>query len=179
MPYDIVPVVRTAAGPTVSDAHLRAIWERLVAERKAEMVFYAGGISTAEQFVAFMRAPQIAACIAVDAARHPLIVGWLTNIDNAAAFAHYFVLGRPRRQAGWAMRDYWMDLRQADGTHLLDVLIGITPESHTLALRLLRLMGFTTIGTIPRYCNCVHAGGRQGGVISHYERRETRGPAQP
>jgi len=25
----------------------------------------------------------------------------------------------------------------------------------------------------------VHAGGRQGGVISHYERRETRGPAQP
>jgi SAM-dependent methyltransferase len=43
MPYDIVPVVQTAAGPTVSDAHLRAIWERLVAERKAEMVFYAGG----------------------------------------------------------------------------------------------------------------------------------------
>ena len=58
MHYDIVPVVQTAAGPTVSDAHLRAIWERLVAERKAEMVFYAGGISTAEQFVAFMRAPQ-------------------------------------------------------------------------------------------------------------------------
>lgn len=43
MPYDIVSVVQTATGPTVSDAHLRAVWDRLVAERRAEMVWCAGG----------------------------------------------------------------------------------------------------------------------------------------
>ncbi len=172
MAYEIVPVVQTPSGPSVSDDQLRAIWNCLHREGRVEMVFYAGGLTTVDQFLAFMRSPHIMPCIAVDAeSRGPLIVGWLTNVHNKAAFAHYFVLGRPRWRAGWAMRDYWMGLREPDGTPLLEVLIAITPETHTQGLRATGIMGFTTIGTIPRYCNCVYAGGRQGGVISHYERR--------
>jgi hypothetical protein len=51
---------------------------------------------------------------------------------------------------------------------LLKVLVGITPETHFTALKLVRLVGFTIMGTIPNFCDLVYEGKRVGAVISYY-----------
>jgi hypothetical protein len=47
--------------------------------------------------------------------------------------------------------------------------MGITPEYHTAALRVIRIMGFTSLETIPDYCVSPDGQGRCGAVISYFE----------
>ena len=82
---------------------------------------------------------------------------------------HYCMLGPPRRSVGKALLDYWCGLRRTDGQPWLHVLLGITPEYHTAALRVIRIMGFTSLGTIPSYCLTQDGQGRCGAVISYFE----------
>jgi len=65
--------------------------------------------------------------------------------------------------------DYWRSFRDPSGEPLIDVLLGITPDTHRLALRVLGIMGFTSLGAVPRYCDTVYDGTRTGGVISFLE----------
>ncbi|MFM8892005.1 MAG: hypothetical protein ACKOTB_10370 [Planctomycetia bacterium] len=157
------------AGP-VGDDLLARVWRRLGDEQKVQQLFYGGGISSPETFLRFMRSPDIAACLVLDeASREPVLIAWLTNIGNRSAFAHYGVLGRPRRAAGLSVLEYWRSFRDPSGEPVIDVLLGITPDTHRLALRVLTIMGFTSLGTVPRYCDTAYDGKRTGGVISFLE----------
>ena len=177
MSYRVLPITPAGIAGPVPDELLDETWRRLVAENKAEQVFYAGGVRSADEFVAFLRSPDITACIALPDGGEVSVIAWLTNIGNRSAFAHYCVLGRPNRAVGRAVLDYWRSFRDPSGAPLIDVLLGITPETYPLALRVLHIMGFTTIGTVPRYCDLAYAGRRAGGVISFLEL--TPPPADP
>lgn len=169
--FDIVPLFATSAGRwSVPDEPLIAIWQRIVAEGKVEQLFYAGGIDSPRDFLGFIKSSQINACIVLDLeTREPCALGWLTNAAGGSAFVHYCVLGPPRRSAGKALLDYWCNFRGPDGQRLFRVLLGITPEIHTAALRVIRIMEFTSIGTIPRYCQIDRGRTCCGAVISYYE----------
>lgn len=179
MSFHVLPIEPLDGVWNVPDEALVSLWRRMVAGGKVEQTFYAGGISSPEDFLHLAKSPQIAACIAIDAeARQPAVFAWLTNIENDSAFAHYCVLGTPSRAAGRAVLTFWESLRRPDGDPLLDLLLGITPEIHEPALRVLRILGFTSIGTIPGYCNCVYAGGKCGAVISYRQFKRSTGAAQ-
>lgn len=168
--YHIAPLFQQHGGLSISDEALLAIWRQIVAERKVEQLFYAGGIDTPRDFLSFIKSPQIIACIVLDLdTRSPCAIAWLTNVSGGAAFVHYCALGLFKRSTGKALLEYWCKFRNPDGTRLFHLLLGITPETNTAALRVLRIMGFTSIGTIPNYCHCEFEGGRRGGVISYYE----------
>lgn len=171
MPFRVLPIEPVGSDEwNVPDEAIASLWRRMVAADKVTQTFYAGGIAGPDEFLRFVKARDIAACIVIDdEARQPAVFAWLTNIENAAAFAHYCVFGRPSRAAGQAVLALWEQMRRPDGQPLLEVLLGITPEIHDAALRVLRILGFTSIGVIPRYCNCVYAGGRCGAVISYRE----------
>ena len=174
MEYQVLPIAPTGMAGPVGDDHLAAVWGRLVAEQKVGHLFYSGGISTLDDFLRFVRSPDVAAClVSEEPSGEPVVIAWLTNIGNRSAFAHYGVLGRPRRAAGRAVLDYWRSFRDPSGEPLIDVLLGITPDTHRLALRVLEIMGFTSLGTVPRYCNTVYDGIRTGGVISFLELNPT------
>ena len=176
MAFEVLPITPVGMTGPVGDELLTAIWRRLVNEQKVEQLFYGGGVATPEAFLKFVRAPDIAACLAVDLdSREPVVLAWLTNIGNRSAFAHYAVLGRPQRAAGRAVLDFWRSFRDRAGEPVIDVLLGITPDTHRLALRVLKIMGFTSIGTIPRYCDTAYEGRRTGGVISYLELTEPPG----
>jgi len=163
--FEVIPV--SAVG-RVPDAALASIWLQIEAERKVEQLFYAGGIATERAFIDFIRSDGVEACLVFDTVgRRPVVIAWLTNAGGGSAFVHYCALGRPRRDAGLAVLAHWSDQRNAAGVRRFDVLLGITPETNTAALRVLRILGFTPVGTIPRYCNCFYEGGRRGGVISY------------
>ena len=168
MSFQVLPIEPTDGGWNVPDEALLSLWRRMVAAGKVEQTFYEGGIATPEDFLQLAKSPQIAACLAIDVeARQPAVFAWLTNIENDSAFTHYCVLGTPSRAAGRAVLRFWESLRRPDGRPLLDLLLGITPEIHAPAVRVLRILGFTSIGTIPGYCNCAYAGGKCGAVISY------------
>lgn len=170
MAYDIVPLFNRDGGWSIPDEILVSLWQRIVSENKVEQLFYAGGIHSPADFLRFIKTPGLIVCVVVErATRSPAALGWLTNASGGSAFVHYCVFGAPRRAVGKALLDYWCGFRGPDGKRLFHVLLGITPEIHTAALRVIRIMGFTSIGTIPSYCDCAFAGGRRGAVISYYE----------
>jgi len=101
--------------------------------------------------------------------RSPAALGWLTNAAAGSAFVNYCVLRRPRRSAGKALLEYWCSFRDPAGKPLFRVLLGITPETHTAALRVIRIIGFKSIGTIHRYCEMDRGRTRCGVVINYFE----------
>ena len=164
----------------VSEDMLRDVWRRVVEEGRVETTFYAGGINTPAEFLAFLRQPHVMASLACTRADgRPLALGWLTHAGDHSAFAHFCVIGPFRRSAGKAMLSHWKNLIDATGAPLVDMLLGITPEINTRALRLARIMGFETVGTIPRYCRCAYAGVRCGGVLSCLDLAGASGQPRP
>jgi hypothetical protein len=166
---------------SVPDEGLRQIWGQLVAEEKVGSLFYSGGIATWSAFLSLLRSPDIAACVVVEMSTgRPVLLAWLTNVSAGSAFVHYATLGRPRRDAGRALLAYWDSLVDDSGEPLLEVLLGITPEHHVDAVRVMRIMGFVSLAVIPRYCVVTRSTGRVGGVLSCRERcssaRDLRGP---
>lgn len=166
--YHVVPVTPA----TLPDEGLRDIWERMVAEEKVTDLFYAGGIDTADDFTQAIRAPWVSPVAVIDTAHAtPVVLAWLTNLGSGSAFVHYCTLGHPRRDAGRALLAYWERLLDDAGKPLIEVLLGITPETHVAALRVIRIMGFTNGCTIPRYCVVAAPPGRVGGVLSYRQLR--------
>lgn len=162
--YQVVPVTPA----TLPREGLRDIWRRIVAENKVKSLFYGGGVETFEDFEAELGVARVAAVVVVDTTEaRPALLAWLTNLGGGSAFAHYCALGLPRREAGRAVLDYWARLVDESGRPLIEVLLGITPETHQAALRVTRIMGFTNGCTIPRYCIVADPPGRVGGVLSY------------
>lgn len=110
-------------------------------EQKVELLFYAGGINTPAEFLEFIAAPRLEVSVASDSATgRPLAIAWLTHASDASAFVHYCVLGPPRRDVGKALLRHWCGLRDPDGAPRFDVLLGVTPDFHAAALRVLRII---------------------------------------
>ncbi|MFM1902457.1 MAG: hypothetical protein RLZZ440_357 [Planctomycetota bacterium] len=176
MSVSVIRYVGADGRPVVGEDQLARIWRQMVAEAKVEDVFYAGGVASLEEFVAFAQRNAAHMVLAADAASGaPRGLAWLTNVHDGSAFLHHCSLGGFSRAAARAALAALEALEQPDGQPLLDRLLGITPEANTAALRVLRLMGFRSLGTIPGYCRLAHRGGRCGGVISFYECRQRLG----
>lgn len=175
MPYAIIPLHQTDGKQLIADNILEAVWQQIVAEGKQDMLFYSGGIHSAVDFLAYIKASHLHVIFVVESATSQLKgIGWLTNVSGGTAFVHYCMLGPPRRSVGTALLDYWCRLRRTDGQPWLHVLMGITPEHHTAALRVIRIMGFTSLETIPSYCASPDGRGRCGAVISYFECAQQR-----
>jgi hypothetical protein len=173
MSVSVIRYLGADGRPAVGEEQLAGIWRQMVAEAKVEDVFYAGGVTSLDDFSRLMAAHAAEAVLAVDAASGAARgFAWLTNVHDGSAFLHYCSLGGFSREGARAVLAAVEGLRGADGQPLLDRLLGITPEVNTAALRVLRLMGFTSLGTIPGYCRLAHRGVRCGGVISFYECRQ-------
>lgn len=158
----------------VGDGELRALWEALAAEGAARAVFYAGGVEDFESFRDFVDAPG-RWFYAVHAGGGPAAVFWLDGRSGRSAFVHFAVLrralGAAARIIGNYVTDWLLAHRGPDGRHTLDVLVGLTPATHVLAVRFVRDIGFTVLGVVPHALPLADGGGT-GAVISYLTRKE-------
>lgn len=169
MPYEILTLRNPKGHLQVSDEVLEAIWGEIQAEGKRDSLFYMGGVHNAADFIRYIKQTELKVFFVVEKQTSKLrAIAWLSNVSRGNAFVHYCVLGLARRSIARALLDYWCSLRRTDGSPWLQVLVGITPEYHTQALRVIQIVGFQTIGTIPNYCLEASGSGRCGAVISHY-----------
>ena len=169
MNYTIIPIINMADKCTVTDEFLLAIWQRMIDEGKARWVFYDGSITTGDEWLLFIKSPLNYTLTVMDDNGAIRMIAWLNCYENKSARVHYCNLGKYNRGVGKAVREYWSNLRDQDGNRLLKTLVGITPETNNLAVKMVKLLGFTVIGTIPHFCRMKYDGDRLvGGVISYY-----------
>jgi hypothetical protein len=165
--FQVYPVVITPTFSNTPDAVLANIWYDLFAEDKTDILFYDGMIKTVDQWLAFIKAPWNFPVICHDS-DHIVAIAWLNNLDNAAARCHFAFIDDFQRDAGKAIINYWSGLKTVDekAEPIFKVLYGITPETNKLAVRVIKIMGFTIIGTIPYFCKANDE--LVGGILSYY-----------
>jgi hypothetical protein len=157
------PYVKTEEGWTIPIQVMLAVWQRMVELDRVKATFYGGQIKTDEDFITLMQSDSIVPILVVESEKPKLrALAWLSNIKNGAAYAHFCYLDRYQQAIGDLVIGEWSKLDS------LKVIIGITPESYYLALKIIERWGFQLVGKIPEICNLHYENRREGGMISYY-----------
>jgi len=157
---------------TLSDTHLKKMWEIMVLEGNDKRLFYGNSVRTAEEFIRWFKMPMNIVNFQFEG-NEPVSVAWMNDIQKNNALIHFCIFkkfwGKDTVKIGRNVLDYWFSLEK-DGKPVLDVLRGITPESHRMALSYIKKLGFNCIGTIPKMIN-----GTIGAVFSYQTREQYHG----
>jgi hypothetical protein len=138
-------------------------------QRQREL-FYDGGIQRESEWLVFILGKKNLPVIVFDPSRgEPGMIVWVNDIGAGAARIHFCGLEPYRRSYGIAGLGYFDSFKDDFGEPMFRVLVGITPENNTKALKLSRLMGFETVGTIRNLCHLAYESRRVGGVVTFRE----------
>ena len=165
MSYQLWPVVARDGACSVPDVILYGIWKQMVDEGKVTQVFYGGTVTCAADFLAFMKAPKNLPVLVVDEeAKKIVFLAWLNGLQATHAYGHFCSLEPFKRHAVTTIIDYWKSL------DLFNIIIGLTPETNTMALRMIGIAGFKTLGILPRLCTMAYENNSiVGGVITYLD----------
>jgi hypothetical protein len=172
MRYQVFPLVMEHGQLNVPDEALASIWNQMVSEGKAQKVFYNGYVTSAFDFVNFIKTGGVLPIIIYDnEAQVPCHIAWISDYGDGHACLHHCSLGQFKRGSGKAILKYYETFRDTStGDPVFETMIGITPENNGAAVRVARLMGFKMLSpAIPGLCNDVYTGKRVNGVISYYQ----------
>lgn len=162
----IVPYVELNGRRTLTDEMVAAIWEQMLADGTANVVF-GGSVKDKEQFVTMFKNHNIFP-ILIGVGEVPAGVAWLSDVGKNYAHGHFCLFGNSWGRAlpvGKAILDYWFSMHK-DGLPVLDVIIGKVPATNKLAVAFIKKLGFEILGTIPLI------GGDMGLVISYITRQK-------
>lgn len=157
---------------SISDEYLSYLWDRLVREDQAGIIFMENEVASAREFIDYMKAdwnfPVIG--FVMQENPEPVFVAWINTLGKNNALCHFLTFKTAmkynRIKAGKVVLDYWFAFKREDGSDLFDVLLGRTPASLRAAVSFIRKLGFKVIGQIPK----IYAG--QGAVISFLLRED-------
>lgn len=159
----------------ISDEQLEFYYSRMVEDGTLSTVFYSYSLFYFGAFREFAL-ERGQTFFAVYEGDEPLGVFWLDGFRGSAAYVHHCFFknawgtGRPVRIARDILRRV-LNMTKDDGGFVFDVLRGCTPETHRLAIRLLRNIGFVEVGTVPHGAY-IAALGRSVPVIESYLTRK-------
>jgi hypothetical protein len=160
---------------TISDALVLLIARKCEDEETFRRVFYEGHIRTPEDFLQMIKKP---ANVPVFIFRGEVPVGfaWLNGFCANYAFGHFCFLrtswGVDSEQIGSLIVRYWLNLSRADGSPILDVIIGAVPGCNTRACNFVQRIGFKLVGSIPTMLKDAYSGQREDAVLFYYSRFE-------
>lgn len=167
MNYTLIPIISLAGNCNVPDPFLLDLWYRMCREGKEKVVFYDGFVSNGDQWLEFVKSPFNYPVVVVNEDKEPEAIAWLNTYENHSARCHHCFLRPFKRGVGEAIINYWRSMTDSTGGPLLLTILGVTPEVNEKAVRLVKLMGFTVLGTIPNFCKLKYENKLVGGVISY------------
>lgn len=167
MSLQVYPYTRYEGKWSIHDNVMASIWLQLEHENKTEQLFYDGGIVDIVGWLSLLKDNKVFPLVVADTDKQvPVHIAWLKDIADDFAWMHHTAIGNYRRGAWEAMVDYW---RQSD----LRILLGMTPETNTKALKFVtKICHATIVGTIPELCYMHYLGGKVGGVLSYYRLKD-------
>lgn len=152
---EILPYAQINGAWSVPDTTIKAIWEQLILDGTANIVFSDGEIKDAGDFVGFAKnVNNLIALVYVDKDLSGL--GWVNGINKDRAFAHYAFFksewGRNTDGMATALLNYWLLSEYPDGVAAFpfEMLIGQTPVWNRKAVKFLQRIGFTVLGILPK-----------------------------
>ena len=167
MNYTLIPIISLGGNCNVPDPFLLDLWYRMCREGKEKVVFYDGFVSNGDQWLEFVKSPFNYPVVVVGEDKEPRCVAWLNTYENHSARCHFCILGSYKRGVGETIINYWRAMRDSNGDPLLLTIVGVTPENNEKAIHLVRMMGYTVLGTIPNFCKLKYENKLVGGVISY------------
>lgn len=158
---------------SLPDRFLSEIFMKLQKQDKIQKTWYDGSVQTEADFRAFLQGKGNFPVFVFDDQDRPVFLAWLNNLGPIFAQAHFCGIAPFRRGMAKAVLEYWFSMK-GNGQPFLQLLIGVTPATHTEAIRLLKIVGFTVVGTIPKLCYIRSRDEFVPGVISYHENPSTR-----
>lgn len=168
----LIPYIKIDGAWTIEDRIIQEMWNQMVVDNTWQTVFYDGNVSDAPSFMRFMQDKKNA--IVTAWTDRPVGIAWLNGFGVGAAYGHFCMFSESwgnglAFKVGDKIVDYWFDF-QSDGVSFLNVIIGIVPETNSMALRYVRKLGFQLVGTVPQSLFNHYENKNIGGVICYRER---------
>ena len=165
--YQLWPAAFVDGKFSVPDAVLEGLWREMERTGKHRSLFYNGLIDDVDGWIGWIKNPANYPVLVVDAVRKNIVAaGWLNNVGDGTALAHFCVFGLPRPEIGKVVLRYWSNVK------ILRVLVGFTPETNVGAVRFAEMIGFKRNGYIPRMCNMAYEGRCVGAIVTTYLTQE-------
>ncbi len=162
--YALWPIFRTDDGWTVPDALLVKLWEQMVREGRAAKLFYSGTVANEFEWIDWLKDPSNFPVIVMDSREKKIAaIAWLNNKNSGTAQIHFCMFGPPHPGVGEKVLRYFSSFPE------LHVIVGVTPEEYTTAIRYAKRIGFKAAGRIPNMLYMAYENRRMGAVITYYE----------
>ena len=163
----LVPVCEVGGIQTHSDRFVLSLYDRMVKEGAAEVVFYDGEINCADDWLRFMRHGGNLLYLVYDGTAELIGVVWLNTFVGRSANGHFcmFKSARGRMAKDVPAKIATELLFQGSMSHqpALDVIIGAVPAWNKAAQRWIFEGGFRLIGAVPY--GAYHAGDDRSGSM--------------
>jgi hypothetical protein len=173
--FVLIPYIEVNGSWALPDDAMKGLYRMMVKEKTSRKVWYSGSVQSEDDFVRVSKSMGTHTVIILTKDGKPGAISWLNNFLAASAQIHFVlfreVWGEKSQEVGQMALDYFFGLKNKDGDPFLKVLMGITPESYDLAIRYIKSLGVTVIGTIPNFLHNYYTNETMGAVISYLERR--------
>lgn len=144
------------------------IWAQIVAEKNDKLLFYDGAVTDLQGWLNYIYCPQNHVVVIADESSRPYHIAWINKYYQGHAFLHHCALGKYDRRSWPLVRDHWANMKYNDGKSIINVLLGVTPVTNTLATRLVKILGWSIIGCVPFLCFLANENRHVAGMISYY-----------
>lgn len=143
---NILPYTEINGIRTISDNDIKDIFSRMKQEGTLKTVFYNESITNEDEFLRFFKCGSNFIVVAyLD--KEMCGFGWINNLNKTYAFTHFCFF-----------KEYWGEKTDGIGKACLDyfdswdsfkVFVGMVPAFNKRAIKFVKRMGYTEIGTIP------------------------------
>ena len=166
--YELLPGVPAPKGFSIPNEFFWYFWDKLEEAQIHDKVFYSERIADKNAFTTFMKFMALPIMVINKESKMPVGMGWLTDMAENRAFAHFAFLPDVWGHAaelGKMLQDYCFKVQP------LELLLGIVPEWNKYAQSFTERTGGTKLGTIPKVCR--KPDGTYESGIMYYLTRET------
>lgn len=172
--FDVIPYIEIDGIRTFPDSDILSIYDRIIDEGK-EYIFKDGTILSRVMFLEIMKDGRTALYI-IYYEEKLLGIIWLNRFEGRLARVHWCIFdgfsAKQKIQAGRYASEQIMEMKDAKGNYVFDLLLGYMPTTNNKAIQFTCLCGGIIGGTIPNLIWDSKEGKSEPGVISYYSRDE-------
>lgn len=164
-----LPLVKTADGQLSVPAEvMTGIWHQICYEGKDKFLFYDSAVNDLKGWIDYIYNPNNYVILIIDNLGHVYHIAWINKVYQGHAFLHHVALGKYSRSSWPIVRDYYRNLIGDDGRPIIKVLLGITPANNEKAIKLVKLLKWNIVGSVPYLCYLANEKRHVNGLVSYY-----------
>ncbi len=151
MEVKIFPYTKRDGIRTMRDSDILGLYDQMVEDGSAELVFYAGHIKNRDDFLKYMKAPGVYLYI-LEVNKDVVGVTWLDKIEDKTAFNHFCVFsnfwGKNTAGLGRVTLKKLINIGDVHG-FVFDVFKGTVPVWNKRAIEFAQACGGMNLGVVP------------------------------